>query len=92
MRIRLFVSTALLTVAGGLLCRAAYSAAPLPAGEAREGFVSLFDGLSLDGWQGAKENYAVAACWPTIWNQPLVRSSSASLKSTWPAASRAEHI
>jgi hypothetical protein len=33
--------------------------APLAAGEAKEGFVSLFDGRSLDGWQGDVEHYQV---------------------------------
>src|SRR5262245_11391044 len=32
---------------------------PVVAGDSEEGFVSLFDGKSLDGWQGGKDGYEV---------------------------------
>jgi len=38
---------------------AAQETPTLTQDEAREGFVSLFDGRTLDGWEGDKENYVV---------------------------------
>jgi hypothetical protein len=35
------------------------AAARVPEGEAAEGFASIFDGMSLDGWRGATAGYAV---------------------------------
>ncbi len=42
-----------------LVSAATAISADLPAGEAEEGFVCLFNGKDLDGWQGAVQGYTV---------------------------------
>ena len=53
-----FVATAMLLCAGLVSAQDAKTAGVTPE-EAKEGFVSLFDGKTLGGWQGAVKGYAI---------------------------------
>jgi hypothetical protein len=57
MRLTCLVTALLLSVS--LLVAADSSAADLSQEEAQQGFVSLFDGKTLDGWQGAVKGYTI---------------------------------
>ena len=48
-----------LPVAIALFAAFAFTAAPLPAEENEDGFVSLFDGKTLDGWEGLPGSWEV---------------------------------
>jgi len=53
-----FVAAAVLLCAGLVYAEDAKTAGVAPE-EAKEGFVSLFDGRSLNGWQGAVKGYVI---------------------------------
>lgn len=53
-----FFGTVLLFGLAALVCTKNVVAAELSKKEAGQGFVALFDGKSLDGWQGATKGYA----------------------------------